>query len=71
MDNKYIGSLIKELRLKKGFTQGQLGDMVGKTNESIKKYESGYTTIPIDVLSNIANALDHELIIKFKQKNKG
>ena len=68
MNNKDIGNIIKELRLEKGITQSKLGDMIEKTNESIKKYESGYTTIPIDVLSNIAEALGHELVIEFKRK---
>lgn len=55
-DNK-IGMNIKKYRKGK-FTQQELADQIGKTESSIRKYEKGLVTIPLDVLNKIANALE-------------
>lgn len=55
-DNK-IGMNIKKYRKGK-FTQQELADQIGKTESSIRKYEKGLVTIPLDVLNRIANALE-------------
>ncbi|MGL5330196.1 MAG: helix-turn-helix domain-containing protein [Peptostreptococcaceae bacterium] len=52
------GDRIKIARSKIGMTQKRLGELINKSESSIRKYESGYTTIPIDVLSSIADVLD-------------
>lgn len=52
-----IGKKIKELRLSKGLTQKQLGEKIGRSTESVKKYESGEVTPPHTVLKQIANTL--------------
>lgn len=36
-----VGSKIRELRIKKGFTQEQLGELIGVKKAAIQKYESG------------------------------
>lgn len=41
----------------RGITQQQLGDLIGKSINTIKKYESGYTTPPISVINDIAESL--------------
>lgn len=56
--SSHVGQAIKIERKKKKLTQKQLGELIGKSGESIKKYESGFTTIPSDVLFQIADALD-------------
>lgn len=38
------GQIIKQLRLKKGETQEQLGSAIGVTSMAISKYESGDAT---------------------------
>lgn len=48
---------IKKYRKGK-FTQQELADQIGKTESSIRKYEKGLVTIPLDVLNRIANALE-------------
>jgi len=42
----------------KKLTQQELGEKIDKTLSSIQKYEKGNVMIPIDVLSNIAKALN-------------
>ncbi len=55
-DNK-IGMNIKKYRKGK-MTQQELADKIGKTESSIRKYEKGLVTIPLDVLNNIATSLE-------------
>lgn len=62
MDLKVIGTLIKKYRLQMHLTQKQLGEMIGKTESSIQKYESNSTEIPMSVLGNIAEALGVDII---------
>ncbi|MBQ8682425.1 MAG: helix-turn-helix transcriptional regulator [Selenomonadales bacterium] len=38
-------------------TQQELADRIGKTESSIRKYEKGLVTIPLDVLEQIASVL--------------
>lgn len=57
MDDNKIGMNIKKYRKGK-FTQQELADKIGKTESSIRKYEKGLVTIPLDVLNRIATALE-------------
>lgn len=52
---------LKELRKKAGFTQQQLGNMIGVTKVSICCYENGTRTPTLDTLIDIANCLNVEL----------
>lgn len=51
-----IGKRIKQYRKGK-MTQRELADKIGKTESSIRKYESGLVTIPLNVIEAIATAL--------------
>lgn len=51
-----IGKRIKQYRRGK-MTQQELAEKIGKTESSIRKYEKGLVTIPLDVLENIATSL--------------
>lgn len=57
LDDNKIGMNIKKYRKGK-FTQQELADKIGKTESSIRKYEKGLVTIPLDVLNRIAAALE-------------
>lgn len=52
-----IGTKIKKARNKNGITQQNLADSIGKSVNTIKKYESNYTTPPTEVLQKIATIL--------------
>ena len=58
MINEKIGNDIKKWRKLKKLTQQELGEKIDKTLSSVQKYEKGNVMIPIDVLSNIAKALN-------------
>lgn len=55
--NLEIGKRIKRFRKGK-MTQKELADKIGKAESSIRKYEKGLVTIPLDVLQDIAVALN-------------
>lgn len=57
LDDNKIGMNIKKYRKGK-FTQQELADKIGKTESSIRKYEKGLVTIPLDVLNRIATVLE-------------
>ena len=41
MDKKNTGKLIKEARLRKNYTQSELGDLIGVSNKAISRWENG------------------------------
>lgn len=56
-DRVPTGIRIKEIRLQKGYTQKQLGDLCGIADSNIRKYESGKQNPKIETLQKIADAL--------------
>ena len=50
MDQKKIGSFIKELRKEKDLTQEQLAEKLNVTRQTISKWELGLTTPEMDKL---------------------
>ena len=67
-----IGKRIKELRIKKGLWQQQLGDIIGVTKVSICGYENGSRVPSLDVFEHMADLfgttaeylLGREVVIK-------
>ena len=57
-DKNTLSKRIKELRQKKDLTQRQLAKMANTTPTSVSAYEKGQKTPSIEVLCNIANALE-------------
>lgn len=47
---QFDGTKLKELRRAKGWTQGELGGMLGKKTEHISSYENGYANPPFGTL---------------------
>ncbi len=56
LSDQEIGKKIKQYRKGK-MTQRELAEKIGKTESSIRKYEKGLVTIPLDVLEQIASSL--------------
>jgi len=53
-----LGKQLKEARLKKGYSLEYVGDMIGKSKVSIKRYEDGVMRIDMDTLEMICAILD-------------
>ena len=65
-----IGAKIKEIREDKNFTQQELADMILKSRSSLQKYENGQISINVDVLEDIAKALDVDIITFFENNTQ-
>lgn len=57
-ERERIGARIAELRKLKGLTQMQLAEITGFTQSNIWRIESGKYSVGLDILANIADALD-------------
>ena len=57
-----IGERIKMVRVEKGMTQKQLGDLCGMADSAIRRYESGRGNPTQKTLQRIADALDIHIL---------
>ena len=55
MDQKKIGSFLKELRKEKGITQEQLAEELGVTGRTVSRWETGNNMPDISLLVDIAD----------------
>lgn len=56
--NREIGQRVRELRLRAGMTQQELGAAIGVSYVQIQKYEDGKNRIAVSTLIVICQALD-------------
>lgn len=66
-----LGENIKRIRKKRGLTQKQLSEKINKHERMVQKYETGNVIPSIEMVNNIALALDTDiskLIPNLKQK---
>ncbi len=54
---RLIGQVIKRYRTMAGLSQMRLGEMIGVSYQQIQKYESGRSTMSLERLIEIADAL--------------
>ena len=62
LDYKIIGENIKTYRKAKNLTQGDLANLIKKSESSTRKYEKGLVEIPNTVIECIAVALDVDTV---------
>lgn len=53
-----VGHRIKELRIKRGYTQETLGKKINKSKSTICSYENDIQIPPLEVAADIASALN-------------
>lgn len=58
MDKKKTGELIKDARIRKNYTQSELGGLIGVTNKAVSRWETGESFPDIGVLESLSNVLD-------------
>lgn len=56
-----IGNRIKELRIKRGYTQQSLGHKINKSKATVSSYEKDVQLPPLEVAIDIASALNVSL----------
>ena len=62
-DMIHVGEQIRAARKSRGVTQQQLADRIGMSRPSLIDYEKGKTPVTVDLLTNIADALDVPFIV--------
>lgn len=67
-----FGEMIKEARLKKGYSQAELAELLGyKSRSSINKIEVGERDVPFSILYNLTKILDLSFVdLVFHSLNK-
>ena len=66
MDKVKTGELIRRARTQKGYTQVELGDLIGVSNKAVSRWEKGESFPDIGVLESLSNILGvkiEELVI--------
>lgn len=61
MNQDKIGKLIRELRVKNGFTQQELADKLGVTYQAVSKWENGKNIPDISLLKDISNLFNIDI----------
>lgn len=61
MDQKKIGTLLKELRNEKGLTQEQFAELVNVTNRTVSRWENGNNLPDLDILIQISDYYEIDL----------
>ena len=61
MDQKKIGTLLKELRNEKGLTQEQFAELVNVTNRTVSRWENGNNMPDLDILIQISDYYEIDL----------
>ena len=65
MDKKKTGNVIREARIKKNYTQSELGDLLGVSNKAVSRWENGDSFPDVGVLENLAAVLSvkiHDIV---------
>lgn len=58
MDKKKTGELIRDARIKKKYTQSELGGLIGVSNKAVSRWETGESFPDIGLLESLSNVLD-------------
>lgn len=61
MEQQKIGKFLKELRKEKNITQEQLAEIMGVSNRSVSRWETGTNLPDLDILIQIADYYEVEL----------
>ena len=61
MDKEKTGKMIRQARIDKGYTQSELGDMIGVSNKAISRWENGETFPDIGVIEPLAQILELQI----------
>lgn len=69
--NKYMGKKLQQIRLSRGLSRLQLGNLVDVSGQQIHKYEIGSNCISIARLSLISKALNHDIAAFYEGSDEG
>ena len=55
-----LGKAVRELRQKRGLSQGQLAERVGVDRKTINRIENGHHSTSVSTITDIAKSLDEK-----------
>jgi len=61
-----LAQQIRSIRMKSGYTQGDVAKKLGTVQQYISKIENGHENLSVDTLARIANVFSKGLVIKLK-----
>ena len=61
IDFERIGQRVKQARIDKGYTQAELGEVIGCSNNHMSHIETGQSKVSLSLLLKLAYALDMDL----------
>lgn len=61
MDKLKTGEMIRQARIKKGYTQNELGMLLGVTNKAISRWKNGDSFPDVGVLEQLSNTLELDI----------
>ena len=64
-----LGGGVRELRLKRGWSQADLASAAGMTQSAVARFEAGGTVPTLPVLGRIAQALDADLTVRVEPRS--
>lgn len=67
--SKRIGERLRELREARGWTQGEMGEVLGISRQGISELENGKSRITLDRLTRVLDKLGYELELFFVRKD--
>ena len=59
-----LGAAVRELRLARGWSQGELASAAGMTQSAVARFEAGGTVHTLPALGRIERALDADLTVR-------
>lgn len=65
MEKNDVAKKISEIRIRKGLTQKEIADRIGKGETTVGNYEAGKIDIPLSSILEIADALEVEPAVLF------
>lgn len=71
MDQKQIGLFLKELRKQKGLTQEQLAEMIGVSDRTVSRWETGKNMPDLSILVELADYYEIDIREIIDGKRKG
>lgn len=58
MNKEKTGKMIRQARIDKGYTQGELGDMIGVSNKAISRWENGKCMPDYSIIKSLCEELE-------------
>jgi transcriptional regulator with XRE-family HTH domain len=60
--NESIGEKLKDIRLQRGMSQSEVGNLIGVSFQQVQKYENGSNAISLENLDKLSQKLDISII---------